>query len=117
MRLQTWITLATAVLTVGFIALTARRDRLGHRRRAPSGSTQAFIGALALVATGFGVGWANTAADYSRYLPRASSGRGVFGWTTFGGAVAPVVLTVSASCWRCPAATCPTRSRATRSGR
>ena len=61
---------------------------------APSGSTQAFIGALALVATGFGFGWVNTAADYSRYLPRASSGRGVFGWTTVGGAAAPVVLTV-----------------------
>ncbi len=61
---------------------------------AKTGSTQAFIGALALVATGFGVGWANTAADYSRYLPRGSSGRGVFGWTTVGGAAAPVILTI-----------------------
>jgi nucleobase:cation symporter-1, NCS1 family len=94
MRLQTWITLATIVLTIGFIALTLDEVDWDAVSSAPSGSTQAFIGALALVATGFGVGWANTAADYSRYLPRASSGRGVFGWTTFGGAVAPVILTV-----------------------
>ena len=94
MRLQTWITVATIVLTVGFVALTLDEVGWDAVTSAPSGSTQAFIGALALVATGFGVGWANTAADYSRYLPRSASSRGVFGWTTFGGAVAPVVLTV-----------------------
>jgi purine-cytosine permease-like protein len=44
--------------------------------------------------TGFGLGWVNAAADYSRYLPRRTPGRGVFGWTTFGGAVAPAVLIV-----------------------
>ena len=94
MRLQTWITIATIFLTIGFIALTLDEVDWDTVSSAPSGSTQAFIGALALVATGFGVGWANTAADYSRYLPRSASGRGVFGWTTFGGAVAPVILTV-----------------------
>jgi NCS1 family nucleobase:cation symporter-1 len=94
MRLQAWITIATIVLTIGFIALTLDEVDWDKVSSAPSGSTQAFIGALALVATGFGVGWANTAADYSRYLPRSASGRGVFGWTTFGGAVAPIVLTV-----------------------
>ena len=94
MRLQTWITIATIVLTIGFIALTLDEVDWDKVSGASSGSIQSFIGALALVATGFGVGWANAAADYSRYLPRASSGRGVFGWTTFGGAAAPVVLTV-----------------------
>ena len=94
MRLQTWITIATIVLTVGFVALTLDEVSWDSVTGAPSGSTQAFIGALALVATGFGVGWANTAADYSRYLPRQTSGGGVFGWTTFGGAAAPIVLTV-----------------------
>jgi nucleobase:cation symporter-1, NCS1 family len=94
MRMQAWITIATLVLTAGFIALTLDEVNWSKVTDAPSGSTQAFIGALALVVTGFGVGWANTAADYSRYLPRSSSSRGVFGWTTFGGAAAPVVLTV-----------------------
>jgi purine-cytosine permease-like protein len=94
MRLQTWITIATIVLTIGFVALTLDEVDWDKVSSAQSGSSQAFIGALALVATGFGVGWANTAADYSRYLPRKASGRGVFGWTTFGGAAAPIVLTI-----------------------
>ena len=45
--------------------------------------------------TGYGFGWVNAAADYSRYLPRRSSTRGVVGWTTFGGALAPVLLLIT----------------------
>jgi NCS1 family nucleobase:cation symporter-1 len=45
--------------------------------------------------TGYGFGWVNAAADYSRYLPRRSSTRGVVGWTTFGGALAPVPLLIT----------------------
>jgi purine-cytosine permease-like protein len=60
----------------------------------PSGSAQNVVGALVFFMTGFGLGWVNMAADYSRYLPRTASGRGVVGWTTFGSALAPVVLLV-----------------------
>jgi len=94
MRMQTFITVATAVLTVGFVALTIDEVDWTKISDTKSGSLQAFVGGLALVTTGFGVGWANTAADYSRYLPRRSSSLGVFGWTTFGGAAAPLVLIV-----------------------
>jgi len=96
MRMQTYITVATAVLTVGFVALTVDEIDWSKISDAKSGSLQAFVGGLALVTTGFGVGWANTAADYSRYLPRRSSSRGVFGWTTLGGAAAPLVLHAAA---------------------
>src|SRR6202035_5663348 len=41
---------------------------------------------------GFGLGWVNTGADYSRYLPRRTSGGGVVWWTTFGASVAPIFL-------------------------
>ena len=41
---------------------------------------------------GFGFGWINAAADYSRYLPRAASTKGVVGWTTVGAALPTVVL-------------------------
>jgi purine-cytosine permease-like protein len=58
------------------------------------GSAQNILGALVLMMTAFGLGWVNVAADYSRYLPRRSSGAGVVGWTTFGGAIAPVFLLV-----------------------
>jgi len=94
MRLQTWITVITAVLTVVYIVLAVPSIDLGALADLPSGSTQNVIGALVLVMTGFGLGWVNAAADYSRYLPRSASTGGVVWWTTFGGALAPAVLVV-----------------------
>ncbi|WP_345659784.1 purine-cytosine permease family protein [Streptomyces venetus] len=94
MRLQTVITVVTGVLTVVYIALVAEHIHWHSVSAVPAGSTQEFIGALVFMMTGFGLGWVNTAADYSRYLPRSTAGRGVIGWTTFGGSVAPVLLLV-----------------------
>ncbi|WP_308283301.1 purine-cytosine permease family protein [Pseudonocardia nigra] len=92
MRLQTVITVITAVLTVVYIALVAGTIDWSAISAVPSGSPQQVIGAVVFLVTGFGLGWVNLAADYSRYLPRSSSSGGVIGWTTFGGALAPVVL-------------------------
>ncbi len=94
MRLQAVITVVTGVLTVAFILLSAQHVDLGAVAAIPAGSAQSVIGALVFVMTGFGLGWVNAAADYSRYLPRSSSGTGVAAWTTFGASVAPVVLLV-----------------------
>ncbi len=91
MRAQRWLTVATLVLTAGFIALTWDEVHLGAAFDQPAGSTTALIGALVMLVAGFGVGWINCAADYSRYLPRDASRAGIVGWTTFGGAL-PVVL-------------------------
>ncbi len=92
MRLQTVITVVTAVLTVMFIALVADKIHWHTVSAIPSGSTENVIGALVFTMTGFGLGWVNAAADYSRYLPRRSSGRGVIGWTAFGSSIAPIFL-------------------------
>ncbi|WP_329482277.1 cytosine permease [Kribbella sp. NBC_01484] len=94
MRAQTVITVVTGVLTVVYIILVADQIHWSTVSALPSGSAQQVIGALVFLMTGFGLGWVNAAADYSRYLPRRSSSAGVVGWTTFGGAVAPVVLLV-----------------------
>ncbi len=94
MRMQAVITVVTGVLTIGFIVLVADKIHWHTVAHIRSGSTQEVIGALVLVMTGFGLGWVNTAADYSRYLPRRSSGRGVIGWTTFGSALAPIFLLI-----------------------
>jgi NCS1 family nucleobase:cation symporter-1 len=58
----------------------------------PSGSAQQVIGTLVFMMTGFGLGWVNAAADYSRYLPKKASSRGVVAWTTIGASLAPLVL-------------------------
>ncbi len=94
MKLQTWITWITGVLTVVYVVLVAGDVHWEAVRALPSGSAQQWVGALVFLMTGFGLGWVNAAADYSRYLPRSSSSRGVVGWTTFGASVAPVVLLV-----------------------
>ncbi|GHE03270.1 purine-cytosine permease family protein [Streptomyces alanosinicus] len=94
MRLQTAITVITGVLTVGYVALVADHIHWGTVSALPAGSAQEFIGALVFMMTGFGLGWVNAAADYSRYLPRSSASRGVIGWTAFGASVAPLLLLV-----------------------
>src|SRR6516225_6883856 len=94
MRMQSLITIVTAVLTVGFIILVIDKIHWSTVSAIPSGSGQALIGALVFMMTGFGLGWVNAGADYSRYLPRRSSGRAVVGWTTFGSSIAPIFLVI-----------------------
>jgi purine-cytosine permease-like protein len=92
--MQTAITVITGVLTVMFIILVAGKIHWSTVSALPAGSVESLIGGLVFMMTGFGLGWVNVAADYSRYLPRRSSSTGVAGWTTFGGAVAPIVLLI-----------------------
>jgi NCS1 family nucleobase:cation symporter-1 len=94
MRMQSVITIVTAVLTVGFIILVVDKIHWSTVSAIPSGSGESLIGALVFMMTGFGLGWVNAGADYSRYLPRRSSGRGVVGWTAFGSSIAPIVLVI-----------------------
>jgi NCS1 family nucleobase:cation symporter-1 len=92
MKLQKWITIVTGVLTVVYIGLTFGQIDGATLAAIPAGSTPQVIGALVFMMTGFGLGWVNAAADYSRYLPRTASNAGVVGWTTFGASLAPLIL-------------------------
>ena len=94
MKLQKWLTVAMIVVTLVYIALTLDNVDLGAARALEAGSLGALLGATILVMTGFGVGWVNSAADYSRYLPRTASTPGVVGWPTLGGSL-PVVILVA----------------------
>jgi len=97
MRLQKVLTVSTILLTVGYIALTADQVNWSSVSAIPSGSVQAFLGALIFAITGIGLGWVNCAADYSRYLPRSVSSRGVIGWTVFGASFVPITLVIYGS--------------------
>ncbi|NHN55095.1 allantoin permease [Calidifontibacter sp. DB0510] len=94
MRVQTFITIATAVLTVGYMILAASHIQWSAVTAHKSGGAPQFFGALVMVMTALGLGWVNCAADYSRYLPRSASSGGVVGWTTLGGSLGPIVLIV-----------------------
>jgi NCS1 family nucleobase:cation symporter-1 len=92
MRMQSVLTWITGAVTVLYMALTLDDIDWSAVQAIPAGSTQAVIGALVMVMTGFGLGWINIAADWSRYQKRTASGPSIVAWNTFGGALAPVVL-------------------------
>jgi purine-cytosine permease-like protein len=94
MKLQVYLTIATLVLTAGYIVLTIDQINWSSVNSIPGGSVQGFIGALIFGVTGLGLGWVNCAADYSRYLPRKVSGRAVVGWTVFGASIVPIILVI-----------------------
>jgi purine-cytosine permease-like protein len=94
MKLQKWLTIAMIVVTALYIVLTFRHVDLGAAGALHGAGLSAVVGATILVMTGFGVGWVNSAADYSRYLPRSASTSGVVGWPTFGGSLPVVILIV-----------------------
>jgi purine-cytosine permease-like protein len=97
MRIQKFLTVSTIALTIGYIALTADQVNWSSVSAIPSGNVQAFLGALIFAITGIGLGWVNCAADYSRYLPRTVSNKGVVGWTVFGASIVPITLVIYGS--------------------
>lgn len=94
MKLQSVLTWITGAVTILYIALAIPHIDLGAVATVPSGSPQAVIGALVMVMTGFGLGWINIAADWSRYQKRSASDAAIIAWNTIGGAVAPVLLVI-----------------------
>ncbi len=92
MRMQSVLTWLTGIVTIGYILLTLDEIDLDAVTAIPDGPTQAVIGAFVMVMTGFGFGWINIAADWSRYQSRSASGSQIVLWNTIAGALAPVVL-------------------------
>ena len=97
MKIQKWLTLVTVVMTVVYIALTIDSVNWQAVSSIKDGTSQGFIGALIFGITGIGLGWVNSAADYSRYLPRAVSSKAVVGWTVLGASLVPIVLVIYGS--------------------
>lgn len=94
MKLQKWLTLITVAATLVYIAFTIDEVQWSVLTNIPDGAISGFIGAVIFGATGIGLGWVNSAADYSRYLPRnAKSGAVVF-WTVFGASIVPITMVI-----------------------
>ena len=94
MKLQSVLTWITGAVTVLYMALTIPRIDWAAVQSIPSGSAGSVVGALVMVMTGFGLGWINIAADWSRYQRRDTPDSAIIFWNTFGGAIAPVILVV-----------------------
>lgn len=94
MKMQSILTWVTGIVTIAFIAMTLSHIDWATVMAIPAAPIQAVIGALVMVMTGFGLGWINIAADWSRYQHRSASGGAIVAWNTFGGAIAPVLLVI-----------------------
>ena len=94
MKLQKWLTLTTVAATLIYIGLTLDEVIWSAVLDIPQGRWSGFVGALIFGATGIGLGWVNSAADYSRYLPRSTSSKAVVGWTVFGASIVPIVMVI-----------------------
>lgn len=94
MRLQSILTWITGAVTMLYAILAFSHIDFAAVSALEGGSLGQVIGALVMVMTGFGLGWINIAADWSRYQRRDTPDSKIVFWNTFGGSVAPVVLVV-----------------------
>lgn len=94
MKMQSVLTWLTGAITIVYVALTFDEIHFSAISAMPGGGASAVIGALVMVMTGFGLGWINIAADWSRYQSRSASGASIVVWNTSGGALAPTILVV-----------------------
>ncbi len=90
------ITRVLHLLVVPFAALFLvlawlTADRFTFVAGVPAGWA-AFLGGVALTASASGLGWSSNAADYSRYLPRSTSRRGIVTAVALGGGIPQVLL-------------------------
>ena len=92
MKLQSVLTWITGAITILYVLLTFSHIDVDTVLAVPNGTPQQVIGALVMVMTGFGLGWINIAADWSRYQKRETSDASIIWWNTLGGAIAPVLL-------------------------
>ncbi|GAA2541006.1 cytosine permease [Microbacterium mitrae] len=92
MKLQAVLTWVTGIITVIYIFLTVGKIDFEAVMAVPAGSMTAVIGALVMVMTGFGLGWINIAADWSRYQRRDAKDSSIVFWNTIGGSVANIIL-------------------------
>lgn len=94
MRLQSVLTWATGAATIAYVVMTLDEIDWAAVQAVPAGSLTSVIGALVMLMTGFGLGWINIAADWSRYQRRDAPGAAIAFWNTLGGALAPTLLVV-----------------------
>jgi NCS1 family nucleobase:cation symporter-1 len=98
LQVQRWFTIAFGFLTVAFIGLEVGKVDWHKVALLPQGSlVGGLLGGLSVIMAGTGLTWANAAADYSRYLPRAASSARVLWWTVFGASLPLIILIIFGS--------------------
>ena len=89
-RAATWI---FGLLTLLIVFFLVSRTHWQVVLSAPAGPWDTgVLATMSIIIAGTGIGWANTGADYTRYLPHQSRGRSIIWWTVCGSTVPLFVL-------------------------
>lgn len=89
-RAMAWI---SGVVFIVIAFMVAPRVQLSAISTGGSDWTMITV-AIALVIGGGGLSWSNAGSDYSRYLPRGTSGTSVFWWSSLGGFIPATLLEI-----------------------
>src|ERR1700722_9144779 len=94
LAIQKVFTYVFGALTVVFIALEWGQVDWHKAASLPSGTFAGLVGGISIIMAGLGIGYVNGGADYTRYLPKDSSGKAIVWWTTFGASLPQVILMI-----------------------
>lgn len=97
LKVQKVLSIATLVLTLGFVILTLGKIDFSKIVNQNNVSVSGFIGVVIFTFAGIGLGWVNCAADYSRYISKSVSNKSVVGWTIFSASVVPIFMVIYGS--------------------
>lgn len=92
-RAATWVFGLLTLIIVLFLLLDVRWSAV--LATPPGPWDTGVLATLSIVIAGTGIGWVNTGADYTRYLPQASKGAAIIWWTV-GGATFPLFILIVA---------------------
>ncbi|WP_053960374.1 purine-cytosine permease family protein [Sulfobacillus thermosulfidooxidans] len=91
--IQKWASYVFGILTLAVTGLLLSHTDWAHVFHHPEGPwITGFVPAVSIIIAGTGLSWTNTAADYSRYLPRSASARRIVATSTLGAFIPLVFL-------------------------
>ncbi|MCU1421632.1 MAG: hypothetical protein JWN36_1283 [Microbacteriaceae bacterium] len=93
-RIQLVLAIVSALLVVGFVAITWHRVDIGTALTVPDGPWILVLTGVVLVFSFVGLVWVNSASDLARYQRPSSSGGAAMIWGPLGTVIAPLVLIV-----------------------
>ena len=93
-RIQVVLTVVSAALVIGFVAVTWHRVDIGMALTVPDGPWILVVTGVVLVFSFVGLVWVNSGSDVARYQRPSSSGGAAMIWGPLGTVIAPLVLIV-----------------------
>jgi nucleobase:cation symporter-1, NCS1 family len=93
-KVQRMLLWAFGALTIVFMILEWKDIHWHAVSSLHAGSFANLVGGASIILAGLGLGYVNGGADYTRYLPKRTSGASTIGWTVLGASFVPIILMI-----------------------